>query len=67
MQGFYYPFYNESYDLLAFLVQSEILHVLQEELEEAGRQKQYLDQLYSLMLQRAPELLEDLEQDFEAR
>ncbi|XP_041456555.1 titin homolog isoform X1 [Lytechinus variegatus] len=43
----------------------EILHVLQDELEEAGRQKQYLDQLYTLMLERAPELLEHLEQDFE--
>ncbi|XP_071501069.1 uncharacterized protein [Diadema antillarum] len=44
----------------------EILHVLQEELEESSRQKQYLDQLYTLMLERAPELLEHLEQDFEA-
>ena len=41
--------------------------MLQDELEEAGRQKQYLDQLYTLMLERAPELLEHLEQDFEGR
>ncbi|XP_033627716.1 uncharacterized protein LOC117290424 isoform X2 [Asterias rubens] len=45
---------------------TEILEVLQEELEEAGRQKEYLDQLYTLMLERAPDLLEDLEVDFDA-
>ena len=47
--------------------QSEILEVFREELQEASRQKQYLDQLYALMLERAPELLEEMEQDFEAR
>ncbi|XP_071850205.1 uncharacterized protein [Apostichopus japonicus] len=45
---------------------SEILQVFQEEVQEANRQKQYLDQLYTLMLERAPELLEEMEQDFEA-
>lgn len=45
---------------------SEILEVFREELQEASRQKQYLDQLYALMLEKAPELLEEMEQDFEA-
>ncbi|XP_022093197.1 uncharacterized protein LOC110980634 isoform X2 [Acanthaster planci] len=44
----------------------EILEVLREELEEAGRQKEYLDQLYTLMLERAPSLLADLEENFDA-
>ena len=41
--------------------------MLREELEEAGRQKEYLDQLYALMLEKAPGLLADLEEDFDAR
>ncbi|XP_038075088.1 autophagy-related protein 23-like isoform X2 [Patiria miniata] len=45
---------------------SEILEVLRDELEEAGRQKEYLDQLYTLMLERAPSLLADLEENFDA-
>lgn len=49
------------------LKQSEILEVFREELQEASRQKQYLDQLYALMLERAPELLEEMDQEFEAR
>ncbi|XP_030847646.1 uncharacterized protein LOC589102 isoform X2 [Strongylocentrotus purpuratus] len=53
------------WEVLKLAKKDEILHVLQDELEEAGRQKQYLDQLYTLMLERAPELLEHLEQDFE--
>ena len=53
--------------MISLTVQTEILEVLQEELEEAGRQKEYLDQLYTLMLERAPDLLEDLEVDFDAR
>ncbi|XP_072043259.1 uncharacterized protein [Amphiura filiformis] len=44
---------------------SEILEVLREEVEEAGRQKNYLDQLYTLMLEKAPELLNQLESECE--
>ncbi|XP_071945526.1 uncharacterized protein [Antedon mediterranea] len=45
---------------------SEILEVFRAESLEASRQKQYLDQLYSLMLDNAPQLLGNLEQELEA-
>ncbi|XP_033102546.1 uncharacterized protein LOC117105491 isoform X2 [Anneissia japonica] len=45
---------------------TEILEVFRAESLEASRQKQYLDQLYSLMLENAPQLLGNLEQELDA-
>nr|XP_006817915.1 PREDICTED: golgin subfamily B member 1-like [Saccoglossus kowalevskii] len=44
---------------------SEILEVLRENMEESYRQKQYLDQLYALVLEEAPLLLEQMDQVFD--
>lgn len=47
-------------------IQEEILRVLRETYVESSRQKSYLDQLMSAVVERAPWLLDDIETEFEA-
>ncbi|XP_077996521.1 uncharacterized protein LOC144449821 [Glandiceps talaboti] len=53
------------WEVLKTADKTEILKVLRENIEESRRQKTYLDQLYALMLDQAPSLLEQMDEEFD--